>query len=147
MIRLNQAMFVITSIAISTASGTAHADDQDTIDYRKHVMASMGQQTAAIGQILQKKVPDDNFVVHLQTLASIAATAKRAFEPKVWGGEAKPEVWTNWPEFSKRLDELTANTADLASIARQGGLAAVAPKIHAALTCKSCHDTFREPKK
>jgi cytochrome c556 len=147
MTRLNLAIHALASLALIAVPGMAQADNQDTIDYRQHIMASMGQQTAAIGQILQKKVPDDNFALHLQTLAAIAATAKKAFEPKVPGGEAKPEIWTNWSDFSKRLDELSANTADLAGAARQSGVAAVAPKIHTALNCKSCHDVFREPKK
>lgn len=121
----------------------ARADDQDTIDYRQDIMKSMGEQTAAIAQILQQKAPPDNFAVHLQILAITAATAKKAFEPKVPGGEAKSEVWAKWPDFSKRLDELTAATADLAKTAVSGGIAATAPKVQAALTCKSCHDTYR----
>ena len=123
------------------------ADDQDTIDYRQHIMKTMGEQAAAIGQILQQKAPPDNFAVHVQILAVTAATAKKAFEPKVLGGEAKPEVWAKWADFAKRLDDLTAATADLAKTAAAGGIAATAPKVQTALTCKSCHDTYREQKK
>jgi cytochrome c556 len=121
----------------------ALADDQDTIDYRQDIMKSMGEQTAAIAQILEHKAPPDNFGVHTQILAITAATAKKAFEPKVPGGEAKPEVWAKWADFAKRLDELTAATADLAKTAVSSGIPATAPKVQAALTCKSCHDVYR----
>ena len=124
-------------------SGAARAEDQDSIDYRRHIMATLGEEAAAIGQILQKKAPADDLAVHAQILAVTAATAKKAFEPKAPGGEAKPGVWANWNDFAKRLDELTAATADLAKTAKEGGLAASAPKVEA-LGCRSCHDTYRE---
>jgi cytochrome c556 len=137
----------ITTGLASILPAIARADDQDVIDYRQHIMKTMGEQTAAIGQILQQKVPPDNFATHLQILAVTAATTKSAFEPKVLGGEAKPDVWAKWADFSKRLDDLTAATADLAKTAMNGGLAATAPKIQGQLACKSCHDIYREEKK
>jgi cytochrome c556 len=133
--------------AVLLLPAAARADDQDTIDYRRHIMKTMGEQAAAIGQILQQKAPPDNFAIHVQILAITAATAQKAFAPKVLGGEAKPDVWTNWADFSKRLDVLTAATADLAKTAAAGGVAATAPKIQAAMTCKSCHEIYHEPKK
>lgn len=134
-------------LVAATASTLARADDQDVIDYREHIMKTMGEQAAAISQILQQKAPADNFAIHVQILAVTAATAKKAFESKVLGGEAKPDVWTHWADFAKRLDDLTAATADLANTAKSGGLAAAAPKVQAALTCKSCHETYRVDKK
>ncbi len=140
----------LTQLAILVATltpMTIYADDQDVIDYREHIMKSMGEQAAAIGQILEQKVPADNLATHIQILAIVEATARKAFEPNVPGGRAKPDVWTKWAEFSKRLDELTANTENLSKMAKTGGAAAMAPKIQAALTCKGCHDAFCEPNK
>jgi cytochrome c556 len=125
----------------------AYADDQDVIDYREHIMKTMGEQAAAISQILQQKAPAENFAIHVQILAVTAATAKQAFQPQVPGGEAKPDVWARWADFAKRLDDLTAATADLAKTAKAGGVAAAAPKVETALTCKNCHDTYRVEKK
>ena len=68
--------------------------------------------------ILENKAPPDNFATHLKILAVTATQAKKAFEPKVVGGNSKPEVWANWADFSKRLDELAANTAELAAAAQ-----------------------------
>lgn len=123
------------------------ADDQDVIDYRTHIMKTMGEQLDAIGMILENKAPPDNFATHMKVLAVAATQAKKAFEPKVVGGNSKPEVWANWADFSKRLDELVANTAELATAAQHESVAAVGGKMRSALKCKSCHDTYRLPLK
>jgi len=147
MTRLGTIVNGLAMVAVLAASSAVRADNEDTVEYRKHVMKTMGEQAAAIGMILQKKAPADNFATHVKILAITAATAKKAFEPKVPGGDAKPEVWANWADFSKRLDALTAATDDLANTAASGGVSAVEPKMQAAMTCKSCHDNYRVPKK
>jgi cytochrome c556 len=146
MMRLSRFLIGCAILVAVTAPTLARADDQDVIDYREHIMKTMGEQVAAMTQILKQKAPAENFAIHVQVLAITAATAKKAFEPKVLGGEAKPDVWAQWPDFTKRLDELTAITADLAKIAKTGGVAAAAPKAQT-LTCKNCHDTYRVEKK
>jgi len=139
--------FALTAVSgLLIAPVSALADDQDVIDYRQHVMKTLGEQAAAIGMILEHRAPPENFAVHVQILAITAATAKKAFEPKVPGGDAKPDVWAKWADFAKRLDALAASTADLAKTAKDGGLAAAEPKVATALTCKNCHDTYRVPK-
>ena len=79
----------------------------------------------------------------LRATGSTAATAEKAFTPKVPGGEAKPDVWAKWDDFSKKMKELAANTADLAKTAEAGGLEAIKPKIATALTCKGGHEVYR----
>jgi hypothetical protein len=44
------------------------------------------------------------------------------------------------------MTEFAAATADLAKVAREGGAAAAGPKMEGALTCKGCHDLYREKK-
>jgi cytochrome c556 len=132
-------------IAALVASQVVRADNDDTIDYREHIMKTMSEQSAAISMILEHKAPPDNFNTHVQILAVTASTALKAFEPKVVGGYAKPEVWANWVDFSKRMNEFTTNITALAKIARTSGFAAAAPKVQTALTCKGCHDTYCKP--
>jgi cytochrome c556 len=136
---------LILAVLLGTAA-IAHADDQDVIDYRRHVMHTMGEQVAILDMILQQRAPATNLATHAQILAITASTAQKAFEPKVDGGEAKPEVWSQWPDFSKRLDELVAATDALAKSAKTGNVGATAPKLKD-LACKGCHETYRKPKK
>jgi len=136
------AAFVVTSLF----SLNAICDDQETIDYREHVMKTMDEQIAAISQMQKSLIAPANLTVHTEILALTATTAKIAFAQKVTGGRAKPELWANWQDFSKRLDELVTVTADMDKAAKAGGLAAAVVKIQS-LPCKGCHDNYRQEDK
>jgi cytochrome c556 len=144
---MKKAHTVLALAALLTASSAAWADDQDVIDYRRHVMKTMGEQMKAMGMILEKKVPADQLLIHLKVIAATVPQVKSAFEPEVEGGEAKPEVWSNWDDFSKRLDILAAGTAELIKAAETGGAAAAASKLPTSLNCKGCHDVYRDAAK
>jgi cytochrome c556 len=134
-------------VVLLAGVAAAHADDQDVIDYRQHIMKTMQEQVDAIGMILAQKAPAENFATHVKVLAVTARTSKKAFELDIPGGEAKPAVWANWNDFAKRLDTFVAALEDLDRTTSSGGLAAARPKIQAALSCTSCHDTYLVPKK
>ena len=125
----------------------ALAADKDVIDYRESVMKALKEQSAALGQILSGSVPDDNAVAHLNALALLASAAPKAFEPKVPGGEAKAQVWANWPDFSKRMNEFVQGINSAAKTANEQGKDAALGDILNALDCKSCHEVYREEKK
>jgi len=146
---MNRFLQIAAGLAFATAATLPAyaADPTDVIDYRKHVMKTIGAQAAAMAMTLQGKAPAENFALHVQALANAASQALVAFEPNVPGGESKPEVWAKWDDFSKKMKELEANTAELAKLAASGGAAAAGPKLQSALTCKGCHDTYREQKK
>lgn len=133
----------LTAFGLLIITSLAHADDEDVIDYRTHIMKTMGEQVAIMGMMLEGKIPSDDFVAHARVLAIAAGTAGLSFEPEVPGGDAKPEIWDDWDDFSKRLDELAASTAALADLADDGGIEAAGPKVKEALTCKGCHDDYR----
>lgn len=124
------------------APGARAASEPDAVSYRRHVMKTMGEQVAALGQVLQQKGPAENAALHARTISIAAKTALKAFEPKVSGGEAKDEIWRNWPDFTRRLNALSVNAADLAVIAERDGLPAVQAKVMSVLSCKSCHDAY-----
>ena len=65
------------------------ADDQDVIDYRRHIMETLDAQVRALGMIMSGAIPDDNVVAHIDIIAQTAATALKAFEPKVEGGDSQ----------------------------------------------------------
>ncbi len=59
------------------------------------------------------------------------------------GGEAKPDVWSNWPDFSKRMKEFAQKTGEMAKVANEQGNEAALANVVDALSCKSCHDVYR----
>jgi cytochrome c556 len=124
----------------------SYTDDEDLIEYRQYIMETLGEQAAIVGMILEGRAPTDDFALHVEVLAITAATAKKAFEPNVAGGNAKPEVWDQWDDFAKRLDTLSAATRELADAAKAGGVEQAGPMVGDALTCKSCHEIYRVSK-
>ena len=133
-------------LACAGAADAASPSDEDVIAYRQHIMHSLQEQTAALGKIMSGAVPDDNAVAHMQALALIASTALKSFEPKVPGGESKPEVWSDWPDFSRRMEEFVRLTAKMSQAAQEGGKDAGLEHAIAALNCKGCHDDYRKPR-
>ncbi len=147
MTRLSHIAAGVALLAATTLSGIARADNQDVIDYRQHIMKTLGEQAQSLNMLIQGKGPAENAALHVQIMAVTAATVEAAFKEKVAGGESKADVWGKWDDFSKRAKELSANMADLAKTAQAGGLEAVKGKMATAMTCKGCHETYREQKK
>jgi len=145
--RHSAGILCVVALAVSPILTAASAADKDVIDYREHIMNTLNEQAGALGEILSNAIPDDNVIAHLDAIALTASTALKAFEPKVPGGEAKPEVWQNWADFSKRMNEFAQKTAEMAKTAHQQGKDAALSEVLDALSCKSCHDTYRKEKK
>lgn len=131
-------------VAALLAAPAVAAENKDVIDYRINIMKTLGEQAAAIGKIAQGKVDSaDNLVIHLDTIALNIAAAKKAFEPKVVGGTAKPEIWDNWKDFMDRFSAIEAAAKDVSAAAKAGGMDAAKPKLGGLFTCKACHDMYR----
>ncbi len=143
-ITADAAMAVAAFVAFSPVA--ARADDQDVIDYRERIMKTLDDQVAALGQILSGATPDDQVVSHLEVIALTASTALKSFEPKVQGGESKPEVWTNWKDFETKMKDFQSKTALAAKTAKEQGKDAALTNILDALRCKDCHDIYRTKK-
>jgi cytochrome c556 len=139
-------IFAVPLLALALLPMGSTADDQDVIDYRKHIMATLDAQVAALGMIMAGAIPDDNVVAHLDIIAATAATALKAFEPKVEGGGSKPEVWAQWDDFSQRMNDFAARTAAMAKTAHEQGKDEALLQAMDVLSCKQCHDTYRVKK-
>lgn len=132
------------ALAACAAFPAAAADDEDVIAYRQHLMQALNAQTAALGMIFSGAAPEDNTVAHMDAIALTASIALTSFEPKVQGGEAKPEVWTEWADFSARMNDFAQNTAEMARVAREQGKDEAMVYAIDALSCKSCHDIYNK---
>jgi cytochrome c556 len=126
-------------------AGGATATDKDVIEYRQRIMKSMNAQAAILGQIASYAIPNDNLAAHLDTMALLAATALKSYEPRVQGGDSKPEVWSKWPDFSARMRDFAENTAKAAKLSGTDPEAALGNMLDV-LDCKSCHDNYRAKK-
>jgi cytochrome c556 len=148
MVRVSKAVALGVVMLLPMVGHTDDKDkDKDVMEYRQHLMKSLEQQAAALGQILSGAGPAENTVAHMQALALTASIALKSFEPKVPGGAAKPEVWNDWADFSKRMQEFADKSAEMAKIGREQGADQAALHVIEALPCKGCHDVYRDEKK
>jgi cytochrome c556 len=138
---------LIMGILLAALTPAVGADEKDVVEYREHLMKTLHEQSEALGQILSGVIPDDNATAHMDQVALVASLSLKAFEAKVPGGEAKPAVWSNWPDFSKRMNEFAQKTAAAAKAAHDSGNEAGLAQLSDALTCKSCHELYRQEKK
>jgi cytochrome c556 len=145
--RLTSAVSVVALASIAffgTLPTVARAGDLENIAYRQNIMKTIDAQAAAIGQILSGEVPDDQAVAHFESIALAASTALKSFEVKSLGGESKPEVWSNWADYSKRMLDFAQKSAEVVKVGKTQGKEAALAMALDALPCKSCHEKYRD---
>lgn len=137
----------LITILVLGSEGAAGAEDEDVITYRQLIMKQLDAEAAALGMMVSGQIPTDGMSLEAKSVANAAQAALKAFEPKVLGGEAKPDVWAKWPDFQKRMQDFAKKSADMAKVSESGNVAAVTDLMVDALPCKECHDVYRNKKK
>ena len=130
------------------AGGAPSKEEADGIVFeRQNIMLQIDKDAELLGEIAAGIQPPDKLAEVTKSIANSAEAAKSAFEPNVPGGRAKPEIWTNWSDYSRRMEEFSANAKQLAELGAKGDLSGVTNAIGGALSCKECHQIYRAPKK
>jgi cytochrome c556 len=124
----------------------SRADDSDVIKYRQLAMKQLDAEGSALGMIVAGQIPPDTLSAQLNAIATSARIAQKSFDSRIPGGNAKPEVWSNWADFSKRMQSFVENSQQMAKVGANNDVAAVTGLMLDALTCKECHDTYRNKK-
>ncbi len=146
---------IIASAAIAGAMSFSQAQaaaatyaDKDVIDYREHIMKTLQEQTAIMGMIVSTLAPPEQMALHAEAIALAAKMASTSFEQKVPGGEAKPEIWAKYDDFSKRMKSFVEKSQAMADAAKKGASTTeITEMLVEALPCKDCHDLYRDEKK
>ena len=123
-------------------------DEIETLIYeRQQLMIQIDKDSELLGEIVAGIAPASKLKETTAALARDAKESHAAFSMKVPGGRTKPEAWSNWADFSKRLDAFVAGAEKIAKLGETGSVPAVNDVLGDAMTCKACHDLYREPKK
>lgn len=123
-------------------------DEIETLIYeRQQLMIQIDKDAELLGEIVAGIEPASKLKETTAALARDTKESHAAFSMKIPGGRTKPEAWSNWADFSKRLDAFVAGAEKVAKLGETGSVVAVNDVLGDALTCKSCHDLYREPKK
>lgn len=141
---------VVLAAAPVRAADPAAGGDEGAIQYRQHLMGSIGGDMGAIGDILKYGLPfPQNVAVHAQNLARSAGLIPSAFERRVVSGptDAKPEIWQQHEDFVDHAKKLEAEAKKLEQVAGSADRAAIGRQVKAVgEACGGCHEDFRKPK-
>ena len=148
--RLTIALTVLGAFCLLPfASAFAQSDDA-YIKYRQKVMQSQGANMGAIGDILKEKLPlAGNIAEHAASIHETALLIASAFKHQSAEGmtDAKPDVWKDSKGFEEKAEALKKASANLASVAKGGDMAAIGDAVKAmGKTCGDCHKDYRKPK-
>jgi len=127
--------------------GAVHGQEEDPVLARQLIMQALDEDAEALGMIVARAVPPTKMAEHAHNVAKHAKESYESFKVNAPGGRAKPEIWTNWDDYSKRMESFVAKSEEMAKIADTGDINAVTEIMVDAMPCKSCHDVYREPKK
>jgi cytochrome c556 len=124
------------------------ADEAEGIIFeRQQIMQQLDKDTEKLGSIVAGELPPEQLAATTSAIAKGAKESMAAFEPNVPGGRAKPIVWSNWADYSQRLQGFAEKSAAMAKAGETGDVAVVTSLMGDALPCKQCHDIYREKKK
>ena len=108
-------------VCILATSSLVRADDADIVKFRQLTMKELDAEATALGMIAAGQIPADTLAANLEAIAVSAQIAQKAFEPKVPGGRVKPNAWSNWDDFSKRMQVFVEKTQAMAKAGKAHG--------------------------
>lgn len=124
----------------------AQDDGGDPVLDRQLVMQQLEKDSGMMGKILAGIESKDKLAATADALAKDAKEVRASFQSKTPGGRTKPEAWSNWEDFSKRLDDMVTKTEHMAEVAKTGNVNAVTELVADAIPCRGCHVAYRAPK-
>lgn len=137
-------------LIVAVPAAAADPDPDASINYRKAVMSSIGDNMKAIAMMVKGQIPaDQKMAYHAQAMALASLSAPEAFRPNTDGKgtektTAKTEVWDNWDEFESKLKDLTEAAYGMLALAAAGKSDSYGDQLQKlGGVCKGCHDDFR----
>jgi len=158
------AILVITAVAVTawqtipaegaappasrTESQKVSPDEAGGIIFeRQQIMLQLEKDADKLGSIVAGVLPADQLAATTGAIAKGAKESIAAFEPYAPGGRAKDTVWSDWADYSQRMQSFAEKSAEMAKAAETGDVALVTSMMGDAVPCKQCHDVYREKKK
>lgn len=142
----------VTTDAGEQASGGAlqpvdPADVEGVIFERQQIMLQLEKDAEELGMIVAGLAPRDKLAAVARAVANGARDSRSSFELHAEGGRSKPEVWSNWDDYNRRMQVFEARSEEMAKLTESGNFNGVIEIMSDAMPCKACHDVYRTPKK
>ena len=143
----------ITALALLAVTSWALADQrspEDIISGRRSNLRDLGSAFKELGEELKKKKPMEFMVQQYVAQIGDLAQQEQNWFPAGTGQKtgiethAKDEIWARPEDFSKAMQAFQREAGVLTGIAASDADALKAQHRKLGVTCKGCHDTFRE---
>jgi len=143
---------VTAACALATMASVAMAseDENPALAYRQSMMTLIGHNFGPMQMTLEGKIPwdDARMAGYARDLAALAALNQMRGFPEGSGKgktHAKPEIWKNMDDFTKKMEEFQLAAAKLGEVSAGGDRKAIEEQVKATgKTCGSCHDDYKE---
>lgn len=144
--RLVQMLFLATFAA--SAQVAVAQKPEDAIKYRQGVFAVIGWNFGSMAAMVkgEKEWNQEVFARNAEIVAFMSRLPAEGFIPGSDRGntKARPEIWQNMSDFTRKLEAMQAEVAKLAEVARGGDARAMRAQVgEAGKACKACHDDYR----
>lgn len=144
---------LVAGVIVATIGG-AYAQQRESpgeraVEYRQSLMTVMAGNFAPVLLMATGKMPFNAAAAakDARRAAFIASMVPDAFPANSNGAgktKAKPNIWTEQPDFQQHVQTLIDKTAALQMAADSGDVAGIRTAANAAgEACKDCHDKFR----
>jgi cytochrome c556 len=140
-------LLTITSVRHAALADEATANAAGAIFERQQIMQQLDKDAELLGDIAAGDAPADKLPEVTRSIAQGARDTRASFQQRIPGGRTKPEAWSNWADFSQRMDGFVTNADALAKVGQSGNVEAATSVMATALPCKECHDLYRMPKR
>lgn len=129
---------------VATVAVAETASTDPSVIARRELMEGIGKNTKILGDMAGGKVAFDAAAAEAAKAVLVASSTEIAakFEPNATdaGSKAKPEIWTNWQDFTTKAKGLNAaatalDASTLESV--QAGMEALGG------ACAACHKPYR----
>jgi len=141
---------LLLPLAAIALPAQAQVKPDDAIRYRTSAYQVLVWNWAPMGAMVRGRVPFDAkaFSQRADRVQVISTMLLEGFPPGTATGtlktESKPEIWTNFADFQKKMKNFEMAAAELARVAKAGDEAATKAQFaKASETCKACHDLYK----
>ena len=146
--RLPLVLAAAAGFAISAVALAAIKPDT-AVSYRQGVYHAILWNFVPMSDMVRGRMPwnQAEFAKRAERVSFYSRQLLEGFPPGSLTGrsEAKPGIWTHWPDFAAKMQAFEDASATLASTAKGADEAATrAAFAKTARTCKSCHDQYRK---
>lgn len=139
----------LACLLLAVPAVQAAADPAAAIEYRQSAYTVMVWNWAPLGAMVRGRTPWDQaeFTRRAQRVATLAPMLLEGFPPGSDKGadtDAKPAIWSDYADFSAKMQAFERESAALAKVAAGGDEAATRAQFgKTAETCKACHDAYK----